>query len=78
MDVEYFRISTFADLTVVYVCVWLFILLAVSLAVKKRPQWGTNYQSLATQSAIVQLVLQPVAFSDSELAEAYHGSSEIM
>jgi hypothetical protein len=34
MDVEYFRISTFADSTEMYDCVRLFILLAVSLAVR--------------------------------------------
>ena len=34
MDVEYCRIFTSADSTAIHDCVWLFILLAVSLAVK--------------------------------------------
>ena len=53
MDVEYFRVSLFADSTEIHDCVWLFILLAVSLAVKKSlPCVARITQSLATQTRL--------------------------
>ena len=79
MAIEYFRVSHFADSTVIHDCVWLFILLAVSLAVKKSLQCvARTTQWLATQNTSVQLVLHPVAFSDNELAEACDSSVDFM
>jgi hypothetical protein len=79
MAVEYFGVSLFADSTVIYDCVWICILLAVSLAVKKSLQCvARTTQSLATQNTAIQLVLHPVAFSDREPAEACGGSIDFM
>jgi len=50
-----------------------------SSAVKKSLQCvARTTQSLATQNTTVQLVLHPVAFSDSEFAEACGGSVDFM
>jgi hypothetical protein len=78
MDVEYSTIFTFADLTAISDCVWLSILLAVSLAVNYKWRCSTNYQWDATQNNILQVVLEPVAFSDSELANAFCSGVEVL
>jgi hypothetical protein len=62
MDVEYFRSFTLLDSTPIFDCVWLFIHLAVSLAVKNKRRCGTNHQWDTTQNNVVQLALEPIAF----------------
>ena len=59
MDVEYFRVSRFANSIAVYDCVRLFILLAVGLAVKIGRRRDTIYQLLASQKSILHLALHP-------------------
>jgi hypothetical protein len=41
-------------------------------------QCSTYYQWLATQSNVLRLTLQPIAFSDRDLADVFYSSVEVV